>query len=351
MKITKLQLKNYKSFSTVDINFDSFTVIVGANAAGKSNLISSFRFIKNIMLLGIDNAIALEGGIKNIINCQCEKGTPVIISFQIDFPDNVSVMKDRKGKVGLIIACLNYSFSIVPHKKGHGYRINHDELEINYKCYEINQGSGKKKFEEMYINLNPFFKAKYVRKNQKSKVTYSSELDTNNESFFSEKGFSYDSYGKFFADYINANKNELILNKLSFLLPPIFSEENFINIYDFDPKMLKHSCLMTSMTKLEESGANMAAVLQKLLKSKENRKDLTALLSNALPFVISIGIESNYDQSYSFKIKEKYSSKTYYANFLSDGTVSVIAIIIALYFEKLTNTIIIEEYFSQALQL
>jgi predicted ATPase len=131
MKITKLQLENYKNFSAVNINFDSFTVIVGANAAGKSNLISAFRFIKNIMILGIDNIIALEGGIKNIINSQCEKGAPVVISFQIDFPDNIGVLKDQSEKIDLTIKSLDYYFSIVPHKKGPGYRINHDKI-ANY---------------------------------------------------------------------------------------------------------------------------------------------------------------------------------------------------------------------------
>ena len=54
-------------------------------------------------------------------------------------------------------------------------------------------------------------------------------------------------------------------------------------------------------------------------------------------------VDKNYDQSYSYKITETYSNKAFYSNFLSDGTVSVIATIIALYFDNRTYIVIIEE--------
>lgn len=62
-----------------------------------------------------------------------------------------------------------------------------------------------------------------------------------------------------------------------------------------------------------------------------------------LPFIDNISTESNFDKSVSYKIKENYSSKPLYANFLSDGTVSILAIIIALNFESGSDIIILEE--------
>ena len=168
MKITKLRLNNFKSFSSLDLSFDSFSVIVGANAAGKSNLISAFKFIKDIMLLGVDNAVALQGGIKNIINSQCSKGADVTICFQISFPNQISFLYGKNENIGLEIDGLNYSFSLVPHKRGNGYRIRYDELEISYRCYGINPSIGRKQIEEKYTDLNTIFKAKYIRRTQKA---------------------------------------------------------------------------------------------------------------------------------------------------------------------------------------
>ena len=67
------------------------------------------------------------------------------------------------------------------------------------------------------------------------------------------------------------------------------------------------------------------------------------MLKDCLPFVKSITTESNFDKSVSYKIQESYSKKPLYANFLSDGTVSILAIIIALHFEDTIGTIILEE--------
>ena len=66
-------------------------------------------------------------------------------------------------------------------------------------------------------------------------------------------------------------------------------------------------------------------------------------MNEFLPFIETVSVENNPDKSFSYKIRECYNSKDFYANFLSDGTVSILALIIALYFEALSNVIILEE--------
>ena len=130
---------------------------------------------------------------------------------------------------------------------------------------------------------------------------------------------------------------------MALLLPPFFSEDSLIRIFDFDPRVLKASSSMVSIRRLNEDGSNLALVLRGILNTKEKRKKLTTLLNEFLPFVESITVENNLDKSVSYKLQEKYSNKSFHANFLSDGTVSVLAIIIALYFEAESNVIILEE--------
>ena len=50
IKITKISAKNFKSFKELNIDFSKFTVIVGANASGKSNFVRALKFIKDIMV-------------------------------------------------------------------------------------------------------------------------------------------------------------------------------------------------------------------------------------------------------------------------------------------------------------
>lgn len=74
MFISKLKIKNFKSIKDVKIEFGQLTMLVGANASGKSNLINVFRFISNIATDGIDNAIALQGGFRILQTQVCQKG-------------------------------------------------------------------------------------------------------------------------------------------------------------------------------------------------------------------------------------------------------------------------------------
>ena len=46
--ITSLRLKNFKSFADETLPLGPFTVIVGANASGKSNIRDAFRFLHGI---------------------------------------------------------------------------------------------------------------------------------------------------------------------------------------------------------------------------------------------------------------------------------------------------------------
>ena len=67
------------------------------------------------------------------------------------------------------------------------------------------------------------------------------------------------------------------------------------------------------------------------------------ILCDSLPFIEQIDVQNNVDKSVSYRIKEKYNNNTFYSNFLSDGTVSMLALIIAVYFEGESGIIIIED--------
>lgn len=46
--LKKLELKGFKSIKSATINFDSINILLGANGAGKTNLISLFTFLKHL---------------------------------------------------------------------------------------------------------------------------------------------------------------------------------------------------------------------------------------------------------------------------------------------------------------
>ena len=48
MKISNIEIKNFKSFKDVSAKLNDFNVVVGASASGKSNFIEAFKFLKDI---------------------------------------------------------------------------------------------------------------------------------------------------------------------------------------------------------------------------------------------------------------------------------------------------------------
>ena len=341
MLIEHIHVRNFKSIKEATLNLEPLTVIVGANAAGKSNIINVFRFISNIITVGIDNAIALQGGIPYLTNACLKKGTPIEISFTVNLSSEGWVRHSDIKHIGFEIERIHYHFIIQPNLRGNGYHIYRDTLQFDFKCMKVNASAKK---EDRYTDMSESLTFLFDRKTPESSVKVSFSF-SDNSSFDNDtkEKIKQDTSASFFCKLANENKKELMLYRMALLLPPFFSEDSLIRIFDFDPRVLKASSSMVSIRRLNEDGSNLALVLRGILNTKEKRKKLTTLLNEFLPFVESITVENNLDKSVSYKLQEKYSNKSFHANFLSDGTVSVLAIIIALYFEAESNVIILEE--------
>lgn len=68
MMISKLRLGNWFNFKAVDVQLGSRAFLVGPNAAGKSNMLDAFRFLRDVALPGggLQKAVADRGGISKI---------------------------------------------------------------------------------------------------------------------------------------------------------------------------------------------------------------------------------------------------------------------------------------------
>src|SRR4051794_19774146 len=87
MSVRHISASNFKTFNQLDVELRGFNVLVGANAAGKSNFVSVFRFLRDIGEFGIENAISLQGGGEYLTNMTMGPGSPVTIRVVIT-PEN-----------------------------------------------------------------------------------------------------------------------------------------------------------------------------------------------------------------------------------------------------------------------
>ncbi|MBK8442668.1 MAG: hypothetical protein IPL35_04255 [Sphingobacteriales bacterium] len=99
---------------------------------------------------------------------------------------------------------------------------------------------------------------------------------------------------------------------------------------------------------MEENGENLALVLKRILDDEEKAGVFSNLMRDVLPFIDKISIDKSFDKSLLFKVKETFHNDSFIPGFLlSDGTISVTAILIALFFEK-KPVIAFEEHWSRS---
>lgn len=70
MIVTRIKLKNWRNFKSVDVNLRERVYIIGPNASGKSNLLDVFRFLRDVSKPdggGLQRAVVSErGGLKRL---------------------------------------------------------------------------------------------------------------------------------------------------------------------------------------------------------------------------------------------------------------------------------------------
>lgn len=86
MLVTRLRLKNWRNFREVDVPLRERTYLLGANAAGKSNLLDVFRFLRDVSKTqggGLQKAIQDRGGIPKLRCLHARRETEVLIEVHV----------------------------------------------------------------------------------------------------------------------------------------------------------------------------------------------------------------------------------------------------------------------------
>ncbi len=353
MLIKSIKVSNFKSFYELDVQLGRFNVVIGANATGKSNFIDIFRFLKDIVNNGLDNAFSMQGGIEYTRNLNVGASRDLSIEIRLSSltTDKIGFPVRSKGKkrewVNLKINELDYQFHIGFYKRKKGYRVKEEKLEAFCELTELERKNGKfdagRKLMDSNITLT---------RNSRGRLGYSYTPDPiplNIESMLSPLGLILSPLGV--TEGIFVKDKGKPTRQLFFLGTPFLSPMCLmlnaplaeLSIFDFDPRLLKKATLITGKTELEPDGSNLAIVLKNVGDSTDDRKRFSQLIGELLPFIEDVSVQKLADKSLIACLKESYCGKRFLpASVISDGTVNLTALVIALYFEQ-RPFIVIEE--------
>jgi len=104
MPIQRIHVENFKSFSELDIKLSRFHVLIGSNAAGKSNFISIFKFLRDITRHGIVNAIAMQGGSEYLQNTNIGSSRDLVIRVVYQPDQKVEILEQQECKKTPLLA-------------------------------------------------------------------------------------------------------------------------------------------------------------------------------------------------------------------------------------------------------
>jgi predicted ATPase len=333
--IKKLRVKNFKSFKDVEVELGKFNVVIGANASGKSNFVQIFKFLRDIVNEGLENAISYQGGIEYLRNILLGDNEDLYLEVVVPPLSTIPYTKDEEGVRILRIEGTS-KYALTMSFKNRKYDIQNESFTSTGKFVFLEL---KKKGK---MEGNGYIQGEIALiRDREGKINIKiepEELPIKSEDLIPSS---------FLNKPLPNLKGKVLLEEpmfrlLAHLLFIYISKLAEIAIYDFDPKLPKRAIPIAGKSELEEDGSNLALVLKKILADKKNREQFLYLMRNLLPFINKLDVEKFADKSLLVKLQEAYYKEYLPATLISDGTINLTALILALYFEE-KPLIIIEE--------
>jgi len=321
--IERLRLRNFRSFKDVDIELRPLNIVVGANASGKTNLVQAFRFLRDLAQHGLENAVSLQGGVEYLRNLQADDRR-VFIAFDFTAPatlpppdlfGDANVTQTRRVHYELLLRVYDSTRSVAIQRETLRFEV------VAVQKGKLEQGQIQMEREGGWVRLSadePF----------RDRLLWLPFLPF--EARHRRKRFRFDP------------KIALIQLPVGLLPAPFFFHET-VEIYDFLPRLAKQPAPIGSPLRLSERGENLPVALQHILSHPVERERLLKLTQLVLPHIRDLQTTPS-GQHLLLQVGEKFHRKPLPAALLSDGTVEVVALLVALFFSgQVGKTLVFEE--------
>jgi len=279
-----IKIANYRSIDSLELhNIKPFSVFAGPNGAGKTNFFEALDFVNCVIQFSAIHAIKKYGGFNNI-RCLTRN------------PDDASVFK----------------FELVLELK-----TETQQTEVLTYHLEIHQLDSAPRLKESLLKESP--------ENGKQEWT--------SDNIFKDK----------------ANQGAFLRSGQSFLsiLFHNFSEIHLFNslrLYQIEPKEAKLPIKNYDDSELNYNGRNLAAVLNRLEKNDEMRETILEWMELMVPGLENVQSQSErLTGSSVLTFKEEGVKDVFPAHLISDGTIYLLSILVALLDRPSLGMTLIEE--------
>ncbi|NPA35211.1 MAG: AAA family ATPase [Chlorobi bacterium] len=310
VRLKRVVVENFKSFEHLDVSLNDFNVIIGANASGKTNFLNVFRFIRDIAYHGLENAVSIQGGVEYLFNLQIGLSKPLV--FELVFTGSKPLEFSD-----LIPEDLSYKFSLVYDSTAKKVKVLDEEL-----------------FQTLVIKSKSKEETGFVKFKRVSDGRF--QLDSYHPKIIRERLRDIKAIYEPIFLINNLSSDTLFIQEMRWSFPlGIHPFGLTIKIFDFNPHAIKRAFHISGMANLEEDGSNLPLVLKNVFKRQENRHKLLLYLKDLLPHIKDISVDAFADRSLILNFQEDFTKDKPLPSFLiSDGTMKITALLVALLFEN-----------------
>jgi len=348
--IRYLKISNYRSIDELELHdIPAFAVFAGANGSGKSNFFDALDFMSSIIKFGIDTALRQHGGFDNIYHVEHTETSSDTLNYSIGLTVDQKVTEYHLKILELLSnPYLRESISIdgkeIFSRDGANYR-NHVDSEESFN-FQLPAVAKKLQEAQTATENSKEFKKKFREfKREKNKILAHEETKKFQELNEKSLGIVLNTLTEFlrrFEDSVTLPTNISILLTMFQPLGVIFRN---IRLYNIEPRTVKsfNSSIHDDL-QLQRYGQNLAAVLRRLEKDDEVRETIIDWLQLIVPQLEIVQTETErLSGSAQLAFKETGTDKLFPAHLISDGTIYLLCLLVAMLDRPKIGITLIEE--------
>ncbi|NEQ95298.1 MAG: AAA family ATPase [Cyanothece sp. SIO2G6] len=351
--LKRLTLKNFKSFQDATIEFDRFSVLVGANASGKSNIVEALRFLNGIgrgysaseTIVGQSMRHMMENfsGLQTRKNSRGDLGDRIRggskgITFQKS--DSFEIKSAFSTEIGsdpdlVQQIVFNYKINIKISSENNFPSTTSECFFIDKSCFPIH-GYSYHKEGLVYETAKPTVKPGELTENMIGERRFNIFMSDDRVKA-REKTISQDILGlaSVFGEYWW--KNESLKSEESSHFPelaPILTARApllmaGISAIDFSPEVMREPSV-PGQSVLGDRGENLSSVLQSICHDSQQKERLLSWLQELTPMdAVDIEFREDLSGKILLELVEGNGQRTL-AYSASDGTLRFLGLLAAL---------------------